>query len=190
MTIPESVPDPFRILVVCTGNICRSPAAQLLLARDLGPSVTVESGGTGAVVGRGVHPLMADLLAKDGVDSSGFRARAVTEAIIRNADLVLVMTREHRASVVELAPAAVRRTFTLQEFVRLLAVVDPEGSRPSEVPAAWLPRLVPAAAAARSHLRLGSGDHDIEDPIGLDEATFARVYRTLRDASRSINSSL
>mgnify|MGYP002738687724 CR=1 FL=1 len=55
----ESTISPYRILTVCTGNVCRSPAAERLLEHTLNPSVTVRSAGTRALVGEPIHPPMA-----------------------------------------------------------------------------------------------------------------------------------
>ncbi|WP_418608121.1 hypothetical protein [Georgenia sp. SUBG003] len=118
----------FTILTVCTGNICRSPAVEHLFRAAFGATsgVTVASAGTGALVGQPVHGPMADLLRGVDVDPDGFAARRVTEQMLRGADLVLPLTRDHRAQVVDLAPAAVRRTFTVREFARLASQVDRE----------------------------------------------------------------
>ena len=58
--------SPFSILVVSTGNVCRSPAAERLLQQRLGPTVTVESAGTFGLVGEPIAAPMAQLLAERG----------------------------------------------------------------------------------------------------------------------------
>ena len=139
----DPVPAPFTVLTVCTGNICRSPAVERLLTAALGPDsgVRVESAGVGAVVGAPVAPLMTALLDAVGVSYAGFAARQVTEEMVREADLVLALTRRHRSALVELAPAAVRRTFTVRELGRPVrgerraggpAVGAPKGPVPSD----------------------------------------------------------
>ncbi len=166
----------FRILTVCTGNICRSPAAERLLAAALGPSVHVESAGTHAMVGRPIDPPMAALLRADGVGPDGFAARQLAEQQIREADLVLAMAREHRAYVVDLVPAAVRRTFTLREFARLVG--DAEASPEQGVSASdVLGRLVRQAAANRG----GVADDDVPDPYGGSLAEFDHAYALIHD---------
>ena len=59
---PDLVNEPFRILCVCIGNVCRSPVAERLLAARLGEGFAVSSAGVGAVVGSGVHPHSAAAL--------------------------------------------------------------------------------------------------------------------------------
>src|SRR3954465_11561123 len=110
----------FQILCVCTGNICRSPAAERLLTSRLGPEVEVSSAGTQALVGEPMSPPIDQLVQSAGAAAGGFLARRLTERLMQSADLVLAMTRAHRGDVVELWPQAVRRAFTLREFARLL----------------------------------------------------------------------
>lgn len=116
---------PVDILLVCTGNICRSPlAAQLLdvrLNRVAEPGAfRVSSAGTGALEGA---PMTAEAEAwsrRLGGDPTGHRARRFEPDQARAADLILAMTRGHRAWVAEQVPDAVSRSFTLVEFARLL----------------------------------------------------------------------
>src|SRR6476469_7218382 len=112
--------DRFAILCVCTGNICRSPVAERLLAARLGPSVEVSSAGTFGVVDAPIAKPMARRLRSVGVSADSFAARRLLGSTARSADLILAMTKAHRSEVVELAPAVVRRSFTLLEFARLL----------------------------------------------------------------------
>ena len=124
--MPQEV---FSILAVCTGNVCRSPAVERLLANKLGPTVSVGSAGTHALVGHPISEPMAALLRDSGVEPESFEARRLSEQMLKEADLILSMTRAQRGLVVELWPAAVRRTFTLREFARLLSWVDPRCCR-------------------------------------------------------------
>lgn len=191
-TIPVSganvpVAPPFTVLTVCTGNICRSPAVERLLAAALGPDsgVHVESAGVGAVVGAPVAPLMADLLDGVGVGHQGFAARQVTERMVRDADLVLPLTRRHRAALVELSPAAVRRTFTVRELARLATAVGADALPPGS-PAERLGALLPLAAAQRGLQRARPEDDDVVDPWGYDERTYARSFDQLAPAVEAI----
>jgi protein-tyrosine phosphatase len=131
----------FRVLHVCTGNICRSPMAERLtragLEQRLGPDArrfVVESAGTWGHSGSPMEPHALSVLAAAGVDGSDFRARELVAEHVVAADLVLGATREHRAAAVVLHPRAASRTFTLREFARLAAgqrgLVPPE--RPSD----------------------------------------------------------
>ncbi|EYR65127.1 protein tyrosine phosphatase [Actinotalea ferrariae CF5-4] len=178
---------PYTVLTVCTGNICRSPVVERLLAAALGPSadVAVESAGVGAVVGAPVAPLMASRLGAAGVSPDGFAARQVVESMLREADLVLPLTRRHRAAVVELAPAVVRRTFTLREFARLADAIGP-AALPAGTPADRLAALVPLAAAQRGLKPARPEDDDVVDPWGYDDAAYEASWNQIAPAVATI----
>lgn len=112
----------FSILMVCTGNICRSPMAEYLLAQMIQdiPEVSVLSAGTHAMVGEQMFPISQQIAQSFGAeDVKSHRARQVTPEILEGSDLVLTMTREQRRFVVESNPHVTRRAFTVREFVRL-----------------------------------------------------------------------
>ncbi len=116
-----------RILLVCTGNICRSPLAeQLLRARleEAGIAAHVDSAGTRAMVASPMTPEAAALSLAHGAHSTDHSARQLTEQLVNEADLVLTATRDHRREVVTLLPRATRYTFTLNQFARLLGASD------------------------------------------------------------------
>ncbi len=170
----------FRVLHVCTGNICRSPMAERLmsagLAERLGGRVdrfVVESAGTWGHSGSPMEPYAQSTLAGYGVDGADFRARELVAEHVAGADLVLAATREHRAASVVLHPRAAGRTFTLREFARLAATVD-AGELPSD-PVERARAAVQAVAARRGtvppeHPR----DDDLADPYHAPESAFAR----------------
>lgn len=175
------------VLVVCTGNICRSPAAERLLAHALGPDagVRVASAGTRAVVGSAISPPMAALLAGARAPQDGFAARQLTRDMVAEATVVVTMTREHRGRVVELLPEAVRRTFTLRELARLAAAVELD-DLPAGSPADRLAALVPLAAAQRGRVPVVAEDDGVDDPYGYGDAAYARSFDQLRPAVETI----
>jgi protein-tyrosine phosphatase len=111
-----------RILMVCTGNICRSPMAEVLLAQRLaqrGVRVTVASAGIAALVGRPADPEAQELMAERGLDLSAHRARQLTPDLLRAFDLVLVMEAWQQRAVEAVLPSArgrVQRLGRLGDF--------------------------------------------------------------------------
>ncbi len=101
-------PASFSILLVCTANICRSPAVQSLLARQLsGRSVRIESAGTRALDGNVIDASMARLLQARGHDAlPEHRSRALMPVMLGRFDLVLCMQDEHLAQALTLQPTA------------------------------------------------------------------------------------
>lgn len=185
----DAQPLPVHVLTVCTGNICRSPAAHLLLADALGPDsgVTVSSAGVMALVGEPVSASMAELLESAGVATRGFTASYLTATDVRQATLVLGLTRAHRSKAVTLAPPAVRRSFTLKEFARLVERVPAEdlaARAGSDTPAARLRAL--AELAGRHRSPVPADQDDIVDPYGRERAVYAAVFAEIRAAVETI----
>jgi protein-tyrosine phosphatase len=173
--------DRFRILYVCTGNICRSPMAERLTRRGLKlriPSqahrIAVESAGTWGHEGAPMEPHAAEMVNELGGDPGGFRGRELLEEHVVAADLVLTATRDHRAHVVSMGHSAGLRTFTLKEFTRLISEVDLR-LLPTHDVVVRARCLVQAAAALRGrHLPLHPTADEIDDPYGAPMS----VYRT------------
>lgn len=163
------------MLVVCTGNVCRSPLVERLLARSLaGAGVRVGSAGTRALVGEPMTAQTAALLERAGGDPRGHAARQLVEPLLDGVDLVLTATRAHRSEVVQLRPALLRRTFTVREAGRLAARVGAEvqGSGPRE----RLLDLVARLPQARGRWPVtDAGLDDVVDPYGRDDETYARA---------------
>lgn len=113
------------ILVVCVGNICRSPMAACLLGHVL-PACEVASAGLAPPVGAPASPNAVRLLAREGFDISSHRARAVDDALVAAADLILVMDSEQRDEIERVYPHARGKTHRLCEFSRT-DVPDPYG---------------------------------------------------------------
>src|SRR5215207_1560353 len=177
-----SVPNArFSILTVCTGNVCRSPAVERLLASKLGPTVEVASAGTHALVGHPISEPMAALLSGSGIEDQPFAARRLSEEMLKGAGLVLPLTRAQRSLVVELWPAAVRRTFTLREFARLLRWVDP-AALPAGTPADRLRAAIPLAAAERGRERTSADQDDVIDPFRLREEVYEDSFAQITSA--------
>lgn len=119
---------PERVLVVCVGNVCRSPMAQFVLRSRLGEAaVLIESAGLGAVPGRPIHPLAEAMLAEHGLSGKSHVARQITPRMVERAGLVLVMERAHLAAVHSLSPQASGKTFLLGQWHERVEIPDPYG---------------------------------------------------------------
>ncbi len=183
--------DTFRVLFVCTGNICRSPIAERLLTHRLRERLgrqadrfAVRSAGTWGHEGSAMEPFAEATLRELGVHCDGFVAREIAAAMVASADLVLGATREHRAAAVTLHPAGSRRTFTIREFARLLAGVDPV-ALPADDPVTRARALVETAARRRGLVRPAHPrDDDVPDPYGAPRAMFASTAAIVDAALR------
>jgi protein-tyrosine phosphatase len=185
LALLQAANDAFTILAVCTGNVCRSPAVERLLANQLGPTVSTSSAGTHALVGHPISEPMAALLRRIGVEPEPFEARRLSEQMLRDADLILSMTRAQRGLIVELWPAAVRRVFTLREFARLLTLVDPSALPPG-TPADRLPAAIRLAASERGRWRVTPQEDDVVDPYRLADDVYAESFGQIKSAVERI----
>jgi protein-tyrosine phosphatase len=102
------------ILVVCEGNICRSPMAAALLAHAL-PDAIVASAGLGAMVGMPADPMAVELMQDRGLDITAHRGVQINTGMCQEADLVLVMDVEQRKRLERLYPMAHGRIFRIGE---------------------------------------------------------------------------
>jgi protein-tyrosine phosphatase len=122
-----------RVLVVCVGNICRSPIAEFVFRHRLANDrITVESAGLAALVGNPVDPLAEAVLAEHGLTAASHIARQVSPALIDAADIVLVMDKRHVSAIHAQAPHARGKTFLLGRWQGDRAVPDPYGKPKAE----------------------------------------------------------
>jgi len=127
----DRVDRPVAVLFVCTANICRSPYMELRASAFLADDPTAiefASAGTHGFRARGVDATMAEVLSRRGVREeriAAFRSRPLTRELIQAADLVLTAETVHREYVLEEAPSAFRKVFTLGQFADTVARVDP-----------------------------------------------------------------
>ena len=169
------------VLVVCTGNVCRSPIAEGLLRAALEARLgdrapTVASAGTMGWQGSGADPASIQAAAERGVDISTHRAREIAPHEVRSADLVIAMAREHAEALADLAPGS---TFTLKELVRLLEALPSPG--PGDPDALLRARVADADQLRRSGFEGNPYDEDVADPLGMPLETFRAIAWELEE---------
>ncbi|WP_129668878.1 low molecular weight protein-tyrosine-phosphatase [Phytoactinopolyspora endophytica] len=153
---------PFAVCVVCAGNICRSPMAEVVLRSrladaGLSDAVTIESAGTGGWhVGDPADPRAQRTLQVNGYDATGHKARQFTASWFENFDLVLALDRSNFADVRGIAPDE-----TARRKVKML-------------------RSYAAEAAGDN-----SGDLDVPDPYYGGEDGFDHVLSLVEEAADS-----
>ena len=179
------------ILVVCTGNVCRSPIAEAILRSTLrerlGESApSVASAGTSGWVGSLAEEGSIVAAAERGFQLSTHRGRRLHERDLSEAELVIAMSSEHRDHIEDLHPRAAARTFTLKELVRLIERLTPRehpsaGERAVD-PHATLRDLVERADERRRAGDYGNpADEGIIDPLGMPLATYRAVAAELEE---------
>jgi protein-tyrosine phosphatase len=180
------------ILLVCTGNICRSPMAEGFLRRQLADrgveGVEVMSAGVSGWEGSPATGEAVAALREMEVDISEHRARRLTSRLVNAADLVVGMAEEHRDAVGRVVPSAASRTFTLKELVRLLG----SGRDPGDV--VPLDERIRAGVERADARRAGgdqpSGDEDIGDPLGLGLDSYRATAWEIEDLSARLVAAL
>lgn len=198
-TGPDEADDErFAVLVVCTGNICRSPLLEQLLRARYGETVArFSSAGTAALVGEGMPEQAVQLSQRLGGSPAGHEPRLLDAALVDRADLVIALAREHRAEIVRLAPRASRRTVTLREAARLLESLE---SAPDLDLAALHSAPLPDALRALVGLAMGERgiapppaapeDDDVVDPYRQTQDVYDRSGEQVVDALDRIERSL
>ena len=164
---PRHPSGPYRICLVCLGNICRSPMAEVVLRTELqraglADRVEVDSAGTGDWhVGEPMYGAARHELTRRGYDGSGHRARQIQRSWLARYDLVLAMDRRNLADLRRLDPEAFA-----QSRIRLLRLFDPG--------------LAPADAC-----------HDeVPDPYGGGPEDFGLAFDLIEAAAQGLTAQL
>ncbi|EMI5800824.1 TPA: protein tyrosine phosphatase [Klebsiella aerogenes] len=112
------------ILVICTGNICRSPIGERLLRNAL-PNRRIDSAGVGALVGHSADPAAVRVAEKHGLSLDGHKGRQFTSSLGRQYDLLLVMESVHLEQVTKIAPEVRGKTMLLGHWLDGKEIPDP-----------------------------------------------------------------
>ena len=168
---PSGATEPFGVLFVCTGNICRSPTAEALARRELdrypGAPIQVSSAGSHALEGNPAASRSMLAASTRGASLERHFARELTRRRVRSAGLILCMAAEHRPFVLSYDRSATHRTFLLASFARVASEWEWLATSPAEL-----------VALAAEHARELDGD-DIDDPLGQATEAYAACAERL-----------
>lgn len=143
------------ILIVCTGNSCRSVMAEGLLQKFLKSKncedIKIISAGIGTMPGMMASPNTIEVMKQEGIDVSDHRAQLVTEDMIKDTDLVLGMEPIHVSTVLSIVPEAKDKTSLLLEYA-----YENENDKPTNIA--------------------------VLDPIGKPKEVYESVFMTIKDA--------
>jgi protein-tyrosine phosphatase len=178
---PALHPAPLRILVVCTANRCRSPAAEVLLWRALverGVPAIVRSAGF-LEAGHRADRTMAGVLAARGINVDAHRSTTVDEQLISEFDLILTMERRHARELVVMGGPHLP-VFTLKSF----AAVTPKAGDARE--------LIAHMTRARANDEFAGDERpdEVADPIGEPASAHRATVDELTALTRSVASVL
>ncbi|MGR5946224.1 arsenate reductase/protein-tyrosine-phosphatase family protein [Enterobacter sp. C4G1] len=112
------------ILVVCTGNICRSPAGERLLQKYF-PLIRIESAGINGLEGQAADCCAADTILQYGVSLQGHVARKLTHAMMRQSDLILVMESRQLNYISAIAPEMRGKSLLFGRWLDNKEIPDP-----------------------------------------------------------------
>lgn len=169
----ESRPDyahPVNFLIVCTGNICRSPMAEAMLRRLASEreadDVSVSSSGTWGLDGEKATSLAVEELSSRGIDGSSHIAKSLSRDQLQDADLVIAMTSVHLREIGQMDPTVLGKTVLLKEIPALGAAAGRSDTSRG--------RLEALLEAKRPEWRRAM---DVDDPMGLP----SHVYKLTAD---------
>lgn len=180
----EPGPAPFRVLIVSDGDISRGPAVHRVLrthlrTRRVEDAVVLASAGVGATSGQPMHPYTARALTEISVDPRDHVSHRISERRLAQAHLVLTVSRSLRRPLIDLRGTVRDRTFTVIEFARLAAQLEPLPDLPGG--------LVAAAADACTAAGSVTVDDDLDDVAAGNFQDHERLVRQVDSAVRDVS---
>ena len=112
------------ILIVCTGNICRSPIAERKL-RELLPGKKIDSAGTGALVDHAADASAIMVSAKHGLMLDGHKGKQISSRLANQYDLILVMEKSHLEQISTMSPESRGKIMLLGHWLNQKEIPDP-----------------------------------------------------------------
>lgn len=113
-----------KLLIVCIGNICRSPTAERLM-QSLFPTKNVESAGIGALVDKEANAQAFEIAKQNGLSLKNHKARQLTSEMCQEYDLILVMEKAHLDAVFQISPESRGKVMLLGHWLNEMEIEDP-----------------------------------------------------------------
>ena len=183
-----------RILIVCTGNTCRSPMAHAMLldlAARSGQAIEVRSAGISTMNGLPASPHAVTALRKRNLHAPG-TSTALTEHEVAWADLILTLSTSHKRAIVQQYPEAISKTHTLKEYALRGDRVMDDVAEAERLYSEWqvrqaLGQQLSAEEQARLfELQRSLPNFDIADPFGGSLALYEQCADEIEDALLSV----
>ena len=113
-----------NVMMVCIGNICRSPIAEVYL-KHLQPELNVYSSGLGALVGKPADPISVQLMQAKNIDLSNHSAQQINSVLVSSADLILAMEQKHLDIIQSKYPESRGKVHLISKWTGNQSIPDP-----------------------------------------------------------------
>ncbi len=178
-----------RILIVCTGNTCRSPMAEAIfkdLAARSGKTLEIRSAGIAAPSGSPISPNAAEALKRRKLELPGPSTLLTAEEVLW-ANLILTMTAGHKRAILERYPEALSKTYTLKEYALRGDPVMDDVAEAERLYSEWQVKqllgepMTDGEKARLFELQRRIPDFDIADPFGGPLSLYERTADEIED---------
>lgn len=143
-------------------------------------SMRLTCAGLEGLTGAAMESRSAAVLAERGVDTGDFEAQRITASLVDEAAMILTMTRRQRSALLKQWPAAMKRSFTVADFVHLGGFVGDDQLPARTNPDEWVREVADLVNGQRGlHAPLNPEEADIDDPFGRDDAVHEAMVTRL-----------